>query len=112
VSGLLHFFAQRSVTGKKVVVLGGGIGGLSAAHELAERGFSVEIFDLRDIPGGKPRHVTGLGHSSAPAGRASVAPPATSAPSLFGQKRMYHRQHPTGYYPTRMLAGRIIKREA
>jgi hypothetical protein len=55
VSGLLHFFAQRSVTGKKVVVLGGGIGGLSAAHELAERRFSVEIFDLRDIPGGKSR---------------------------------------------------------
>lgn len=41
--------------GKKVVVLGGGIGGLTAAHELAERGFSVEIFDLRNIPGGKSR---------------------------------------------------------
>jgi 15-cis-phytoene desaturase len=39
----------------KVVVLGGGIAGLTAAHELAERGFSVEIFDKRDIPGGKSR---------------------------------------------------------
>ena len=39
----------------KVIVIGGGIGGLTAAHELMERGFSVEIFDLRDIPGGKSR---------------------------------------------------------
>jgi uncharacterized protein with NAD-binding domain and iron-sulfur cluster len=39
----------------KVIVIGGGIGGLTAAHELAERGFSVEVYDLRDIPGGKSR---------------------------------------------------------
>ena len=40
-----------------MIVLGGGIGGLSAAHELSERGFSVRVFELRDVPGGKARSV-------------------------------------------------------
>jgi uncharacterized protein with NAD-binding domain and iron-sulfur cluster len=42
---------------KTVIVLGGGIGGLSAAHELVERGFSVRVFELLDVPGGKARSV-------------------------------------------------------
>ena len=40
-----------------VAVLGGGVGGLSAAHELAERGFSVEVFEIKAIPGGKARSI-------------------------------------------------------
>lgn len=40
---------------KKVVILGGGIGGLSAAHELVRRGFEVEVFERKSIPGGKAR---------------------------------------------------------
>jgi len=41
-----------------VAVLGGGIGGLSAAHELAERGFTVQVYE-RDVErfGGKARSV-------------------------------------------------------
>jgi uncharacterized protein with NAD-binding domain and iron-sulfur cluster len=39
----------------KVAILGGGVGGLSAAHELVERGFDVEIYERRDVPGGKAR---------------------------------------------------------
>jgi uncharacterized protein with NAD-binding domain and iron-sulfur cluster len=42
---------------KTVIVLGGGIGGLSAAHELCERGFSVRVLERRDVPGGKARSV-------------------------------------------------------
>src|SRR6185312_5131899 len=38
-----------------VAVLGGGVAGLSAAHELAERGFSVTIHEKRAVPGGKAR---------------------------------------------------------
>jgi uncharacterized protein with NAD-binding domain and iron-sulfur cluster len=42
---------------KKIVVLGGGVAGMSAAHELAERGFEVVVYDTRDIPGGKARSI-------------------------------------------------------
>jgi uncharacterized protein with NAD-binding domain and iron-sulfur cluster len=38
-----------------VAVLGGGVGGLSAAHELAERGFDVSVYELREDFGGKAR---------------------------------------------------------
>lgn len=47
----------------KVIILGGGIAGLSAAHELAERDFAVEVYERLPIPGGKARsfHVPGTG---------------------------------------------------
>ncbi len=38
-----------------VAVLGGGVGGLSAAHELAQRGFDVTVYEARDAFGGKAR---------------------------------------------------------
>jgi 15-cis-phytoene desaturase len=44
------------VTGT-VLVLGGGVGGMSAAHELAERGFSVTVIEDRGVPGGKARSI-------------------------------------------------------
>ncbi|WP_299488452.1 FAD-dependent oxidoreductase [Acaryochloris sp. IP29b_bin.137] len=42
---------------KKVVILGGGVAGLSAAHELIERGFAVEVYEAKKIPGGKARSI-------------------------------------------------------
>jgi uncharacterized protein with NAD-binding domain and iron-sulfur cluster len=39
----------------RVAILGGGVAGLTAAHELAERGFEVIVLEGRDIPGGKAR---------------------------------------------------------
>ena len=38
-----------------VAILGGGVGGLSAAHELAERGFEVTVYEARPDLGGKAR---------------------------------------------------------
>jgi uncharacterized protein with NAD-binding domain and iron-sulfur cluster len=38
-----------------VAVLGGGVGGLSAAHELVERGFAVSVYESRPRFGGKSR---------------------------------------------------------
>jgi geranylgeranyl pyrophosphate synthase/uncharacterized protein with NAD-binding domain and iron-sulfur cluster len=41
----------------RVVILGGGVAGMSAAHELIERGFEVVVLERRDIAGGKARSV-------------------------------------------------------
>ncbi|MGD1864428.1 MAG: FAD-dependent oxidoreductase [Phormidesmis sp.] len=37
---------------KKVVVIGAGIGGLTAAALLAHRGYDVKVFDQAIVPGG------------------------------------------------------------
>src|ERR1035441_9074706 len=42
---------------KRVAVLGGGVGGLSAAQELAERGFEVAVYERRPGFGGKARSI-------------------------------------------------------
>ena len=38
---------------EKVVIVGGGVAGLSAAHELVERGFEVHVYERRPYFGGK-----------------------------------------------------------
>jgi len=43
---------------KKIVVLGGGVAGLSAAHELVERGFIVEVYEKDTTLGGKAQSNT------------------------------------------------------
>lgn len=51
-------------TGKRVAVLGGGMAGLAAAHELVDRGFEVTVFEPTAL-GGKARSIgspgTGVG---------------------------------------------------
>jgi 15-cis-phytoene desaturase len=42
-------------TPSRVAILGGGVAGLSAAHELAERGFRVTVYEREEIYGGKAR---------------------------------------------------------
>jgi uncharacterized protein with NAD-binding domain and iron-sulfur cluster len=44
----------------QVAVLGGGMGGLAAAHELAERGFQVTVFEPKAL-GGKARSIPVVG---------------------------------------------------
>ena len=41
----------------RVIVLGGGVAGMSAAQELVERGFEVVVLERRDIAGGKARSI-------------------------------------------------------
>jgi len=41
----------------RVVVLGGGVAGMSAAHELVERGFEVVVLERSDLAGGKARSI-------------------------------------------------------
>lgn len=42
--------------GRRVAVLGGGMSGLTAAHELAERGFEVTVYERKSL-GGKSRSI-------------------------------------------------------
>src|SRR3954452_12387270 len=46
--------APKVTTG--VAVLGGGVGGLTVAHELAQRGFEVTVFEPKAL-GGKARSI-------------------------------------------------------
>lgn len=62
--------------GRRVAILGGGVGGLTAAHELADRGFSVDVYERGSAPGGKARTV-----------------PLDGAPGL-------HREHGFRHFPT------------
>jgi uncharacterized protein with NAD-binding domain and iron-sulfur cluster len=43
--------------GKRVVILGGGVAGMSAAQELAERGFEVHVYERQPLAGGKARSI-------------------------------------------------------
>jgi 15-cis-phytoene desaturase len=40
-----------------VAILGGGVAGLSAAHELAERGYQVRVYERKLVLGGKARSI-------------------------------------------------------
>jgi 15-cis-phytoene desaturase len=42
----------------RVAIFGGGVAGLSAAHELVERGFAVTVYEKRDVFGGKARSIS------------------------------------------------------
>ena len=56
---------------ERVAVLGGGVAGLTAAHELEERGFEVTVYEARDRLGGKAR---------------SLPVPGTDLPGEHGQR--------------------------
>jgi uncharacterized protein with NAD-binding domain and iron-sulfur cluster len=49
-------FGRRPAARQRVAVLGGGMAGLTAAHELVERGFDVTVFE-RTALGGKARSI-------------------------------------------------------
>jgi len=74
---------------KKVVILGGGVAGMSAAHELIERGFQVEVYERKAIPGGKARSIATSGATTRSALSGQRAPwnaaAATPRPPLPGE---------------------------
>jgi len=49
----------------EVFILGGGVAGLTAAHELSERGFKVSVFEQHAICGGKARSMSYAGSGTA-----------------------------------------------
>lgn len=94
---------------QKVVILGGGVAGLSAAHELIERGYSVEVFEKLKIPGGKARSipvVEGLGDQGGKneylgALGASITdlPSATLIPSAGFERQHVPGEHGFRFFP-------------
>src|SRR4026207_1890776 len=46
---------EKRMRAERVAVLGGGVAGLSAAQELAERGFEVSVYEARSSLGGKAK---------------------------------------------------------
>ncbi|MFB7999128.1 FAD-dependent oxidoreductase [Streptomyces sp. NPDC056002] len=56
--------AAGADAGTSVAVLGGGVSGLSAAHELAERGYAVTVHEYYDVLGGKARSMDVPGSAS------------------------------------------------
>lgn len=68
------------MNGRSIAILGGGVAGLSAAHELAERGFRVSIYERHAIVGGKSR---------------SMAVPGTAV----GGRRGLPGEHGFRYFP-------------
>jgi hypothetical protein len=66
----------------RVLIVGGGVSGLSAAHELAERGFEVTLHEERnDTPCGHREHLGDAYGGKARSYRVA-APPAPVAPAL------------------------------
>lgn len=49
--------SASAASGRSVAIFGGGVGGLSAAQELAERGFAVTVYERKEL-GGKARSNT------------------------------------------------------
>ena len=43
---------NNSIIGSKVIIVGGGLAGLSAAHTVLERGGRVLVLDKKNFPGG------------------------------------------------------------
>jgi len=48
---------MTDTTDTTVAVIGGGVGGMTTAHELAERGFDVSVYEKNDALGGKSRSI-------------------------------------------------------
>lgn len=79
---------------QKVVILGGGVAGLSAAHELIERGYQVEVLEKLLLAGGKARSIPVVhgvndhgGHAKAHHGGKEGHIVAAMAADPLGQRR-------------------------
>lgn len=74
-------FNDKPGNGRKVIIVGAGVGGLSLGALLAQRGFKVEIFDRNTFPGGKATSFEREGYVCDR--YAHAAPQANSGPHKF-----------------------------
>lgn len=82
---------------KKVVVIGAGVGGLSAAVRLQNAGYEVEIFEQADMPGGKMHQINAEGHTF------DVGPTLVMMPSIYREVFELAGRNPDDYIPMTRL---------
>ena len=85
----------------KVVILGGGVAGLSAAHELLERGFQVEVIEKLRLPGGKARSIpvlAGMGDHGGKDAHVEAVRAAVAADPL-GKRPWLPGEHGFRFFP-------------
>ena len=82
---------------KKVIVIGAGLGGLSAAISLAQEGYAVEVFEKNGKIGGKLNVLTAQGYTF------DLGPSILTLPHIF--ERLFQRsgRQLTDYIPIRPL---------
>jgi phytoene desaturase len=82
---------------KKVLVIGAGIGGLSAAIRLQKAGYQVEIYEKEDMPGGKMHQIKAEGHTF------DVGPTLVMMPSIYREVFELAGRNPDDYIPMTKL---------
>jgi phytoene desaturase len=78
--------------GRKVIVLGAGFSGLSAAAYLSRQGFQVEIIEKNSTPGGRARKLETNGFSF------DMGPSKYWMPEVFERFFAHFDTHPSNYY--------------
>lgn len=76
---------------KKVIVIGAGMGGLSAAIELIYQGYDVQIYEQNDQPGGKMHQLTFDGHTF------DVGPTLVMMPEIYREVYTNVGKNPDDY---------------
>lgn len=87
---------------QKVVILGGGVAGLSAAHELLDRGFQVEVLEKLRIPGGKARSIpvlAGLGDHGSKNAHIDAVKAAVASDPLGRRRPWLPGEHGFRFFP-------------
>lgn len=83
--------------GKKVLVIGAGVGALSAAIRLQYAGYSVEIFEKEALPGGKMYQIQRDGFTF------DVGPTLVMMPSIYQELFLLTGRDPNDYIPMTRL---------
>ena len=87
---------------QKVVILGGGVAGLSAAHELLERGYQVEVLREALLPGGKARSIPvlqGIGDHGGKDAHVAAVRAAVAADPLGAKRPWLPGEHGFRFFP-------------
>ena len=82
---------------KKVIVIGAGMGGLSAAIRLQVEGYQVEIYEKEAIPGGKMHQIKEDGHTF------DVGPTLVMMPTIYQELFELAGRNPEDYIPMKRL---------